>query len=171
MRTSTSFAIPVIALFVILAAGMPATAQAGCTYSDKPVRSISKKQARSAIGCLFNKERSAGNVKRHGNLEEAAQNHSAVMAKKKCLSHQCSGEPDLRERVARTGYLRGSNGYELGEIILADKAKRTSRDIVKGWLNSPPHRANLNKSSYNHVGVGVSIRDGLVYATADFGHR
>ena len=158
-------------LLVLFALGMPAAAQAGCKHSNDPVRSISKKNARGAIGCLFNKGRSAANVKRNGDLEQAAQNHSSVMASKKCFSHQCPGEPGLKDRVARTGYLRGSSNYELGEVIIHGGAKATSRQIVGKWLDSAPHRSTITKSSFDHVGVGLSIRNGTVYATADFGRR
>jgi uncharacterized protein YkwD len=165
------FALPVLSLLALLAFGMPATAQAGCSHSGKPVRSISKQNARNAISCLFNKERSARNVKRVGALKKAAQNHSAVMASQRCMSHQCSGEPALPERVSRTGYLRGASSYELGEIVLAGPAKSSSRVIVSRWMNSSGHRAVLMDSSYEHVGVGLSISDGSVWATGDFGSK
>ncbi len=171
MKTAFAFLITVIALLVTLAFGMPAAAQANCDHSGDPVRSISKKNARSAIGCLFNKERSARNVIRVGSLKNAAQGHSAVMASQRCVSHQCPGEPNLPGRVSRTGYLSGASSYELGEIILSGSAKSSSRFIVSRWVNSPGHRAVLMDSSYEHVGIGLSIRDGSVYATGDFGRK
>jgi uncharacterized protein YkwD len=154
-----------------LAAGVPASAQAGCNKSGEPVRSITKKNARAAIGCLFNKERSAANVKRHGDVETAAQRHSGVMASRYCYSHQCSGEPDLKERIARTGYLRGATRYRLGEVIHRLDARASARQIVNSWMNSPPHRDNIMESSFDHVGVGLAFRGGYVFATGDFAHR
>ena len=171
MKPSSMFAIPVLVLLVLLAFGMPATAQAGCANSADPVRSISKKNARTAISCLFNKGRSADNVKRNGKLKEAAQYHSGVMASKRCMSHQCPGEANLEVRVSRTGYLRGSSSYELGEVVLAGSAKSSARTIVQRWFDSPPHKTTITRSSFDHVGVGLSIRDGVVYATGDFGRN
>ena len=165
---------PLLIVFGIvlgLFASTPASAQAGCSHSGDSLKRISKKNARSAIGCLLNKGRSAPNVRRHGDLERAAQNHSAVMASKHCLSHQCPGEPNLKERVARTGYLRGASNYELGEIILYGRSRSSPRKIVDKWLNSPPHRSVITKSSFDHVGVGLAHDSGLVFVTADFGHR
>jgi len=159
-----------VAVFA-LAAGVPASAQAGCAHSGEPVRSISKDNARAAIGCLFNKERSADNVTGNNDLHDAAQGHSAVMASQNCYSHQCSGEGDLRERIARTGYLRGTSSYELGEVILIGGAKASSRQIVNAWMDSPAHSANIRKSSYDHVGVGLSIRAGRVYVSGDLARR
>ncbi len=172
LRTKSVFGLlaPVV-VFLALALGAPAPAQAGCPHSGESVRSISKGNARAAIGCLFNKERSAENVEDNGDLHDAAQNHAATMAAQNCYSHQCSGEGDLRERVARTGYLRGASDYELGEVILIAKAKASSRQIVNAWMNSPGHNANITKSSYDHVGVGLSIRNGRAYVSGDFGSR
>ena len=171
MKASTTFLITATTVLVSLAVGMPAAAQANCNHSGDPVRSISKKNARAAIACLFNDRRSAPNVKRRGDIEKAAQNHTGVMVRQWCLSHQCSGEPNLKVRVERTGYLRGASGYELGEIILNGPAKSSARQIVSRWMNSSGHRAVIVKSSYDHVGVGLAIRNGVVFATGDFGHR
>ena len=156
---------------VALAATAPAPAQANCSHSAESVNRISKKNARSAIQCLFNKMRSAKNVKRNGNLEQAAQNHSSTMASSGCFSHQCLGEPNLRDRVARTGYLRGASGWELGEVILVAHDQTSSRNIANAFGSSSSHRATITKSSFDHVGIGISFRGGRVYVTGDFGHR
>jgi uncharacterized protein YkwD len=169
MKSFRTLLIPATAVLLFLLLGVPAAAQANCDHSGDPIRSITKKNARAAIGCLFNKERSAKNVKRVGNLTEAAQGHSKVMARQGCLSHQCSGEPNLPERVSRTGYLRGSSNYKLGEIIIAGPAKSTSRQVVSRWVNSSGHRAVLMDSAFDHVGVGLAMRNGSVYVTGDFG--
>jgi len=161
----------ILVLLLALAVWAPASAQAGCKHSGESVKSVSKKNARAAIGCLFNQKRSARNVKRDGDLERAAQNHASVMAAQNCYSHQCSGEPDLRQRAARTGYMRGSTSYGLGEVILVMSAKASSRQIVSAWMGSSAHRSNIQNSSWEHTGVGVAIRRGGVYATGDFGRR
>jgi uncharacterized protein YkwD len=159
------------ALLVALAAWTPASAQAGCKHSGQSIKKISKKNARSAIGCLFNKKRSARNVKRDGSLEKAAQGHSSVMAAKNCYSHQCPGEPNLRDRIARTGYMRGSSNYGLGEVIMIANARASARQIVGAWMNSSGHASNIKNSGWEHTGIGLSIKRGAVYATADFGRR
>ncbi|MDF2592072.1 MAG: sporulation protein, partial [Clostridia bacterium] len=32
--------------------------------------------------------------------------------------------------------------------------QRTPEEVVKAWMNSPGHRANILKSSFTHIGVG-----------------
>jgi uncharacterized protein YkwD len=161
-----------VALLATLAitSAQPTQAKAGCKFSTESVRSISKKKARTAIKCLINKERSP-NTKLRNDLNRAAQSHSATMAARHCLSHQCPGEAALPTRVARTGYLRGSRSYELGEIVLNAQDHANSRQIVRKWLGSPSHTATMKKSSFDHVGVGIARNGGLVYATADFGRH
>ena len=161
----------VLLALLVLAAGMPDTAQAGCHKSGKSVSNMSKKTARDAIVCLFNKGRSAKNLNRNGKLKTAAQGHASVMASQHCFSHQCPGEPSLKDRVARTGYLSGASGYELGEVIINQRDKASPRRIARKWLDSPSHSAIIRKSTFDHVGVGLSIRGGFVWAAADFGHR
>jgi uncharacterized protein YkwD len=165
--------LPLAALltFAALAAGAPDSAQAGCHKSGKAVKNISKQTARNAMVCLFNKGRSARNLRRVAGLKSSAQYHSGVMASRECFAHQCPGEPSLKERVARTGYLRGAEGYGLGEIIICQPASASPRRLVRLWMNSSGHRSVIQKSSFNHVGVGLSIRNGFVWSTADFGHR
>ena len=37
-----------------------------------------------------------------------------------------------------------------------------------GWMNSPPHRANILRPEYTHLGVGISVRGGELRATQNF---
>ena len=34
------------------------------------------------------------------------------------------------------------------------KGYKTPDAVVKGWMNSPGHRANILSSSFTHIGVG-----------------
>ena len=164
---------PVIVLLILLALAtvVPASAQAGCKNSGDPVRSITKKNARSAINCLFNKERTGQNVKRNGDLEQAAQSHSSVMAARNCYAHQCPGEGNLQQRVARTGYYSGSSNWGLGEVIIVANVRASSRQIVNAWMNSSGHASNIKNSGWDHVGIGLARRGAAVFVTGDFGRR
>lgn len=41
-----------------------------------------------------------------------------------------------------------------GENLAAGQP--TPQEVVKGWMNSPGHRANILNSSYTHIGVGYA---------------
>jgi hypothetical protein len=40
--------------------------------------------------------------------------------------------------------------------------------IHQGWMNSPPHRANLLNPNVDRVGIGVVSYNGLYFAVTDF---
>lgn len=41
--------------------------------------------------------------------------------------------------------------------------QRTPQEVVNGWMNSPGHRANILKSSFGKVGIGVYESNGVIY--------
>lgn len=159
------------ALMLIFSAADPGVASAGCKKADAQSDQISKKRARSAVKCLINKERNASNLKSNGQLKDAAQGHTGYMRSHNCFSHLCSGEASLESRIRRTGYLNGVNGYGFGEVIALNSDNASPRDIVRQWMNSPPHRALITSGQFEHVGVGVSAKNGRAYYTAVLGAR
>ncbi|MCB5262871.1 MAG: CAP domain-containing protein [Candidatus Cloacimonetes bacterium] len=44
----------------------------------------------------------------------------------------------------------------------------TPQELVSGWMNSPSHRENILHPEYTHLGVGISLQGGTMYATQDF---
>ncbi|MFD2351665.1 CAP domain-containing protein [Nonomuraea ferruginea] len=50
--------------------------------------------------------------------------------------------------------------------------QRTPADVVKAWMNSSGHRANIMNCSYNLIGVGaVKNSSGQIYWTQNFAAR
>jgi uncharacterized protein YkwD len=150
-------------------AASPATAEAACKKAHAKTSSIPKERARKAVRCLVNKKRS--NLHLQGQLTEAAQGHSAFMARKNCFSHLCPGEAPLKMRITRTGYLSGVSSYGYGEVIAKLPKQGRPVDVVRMWMNSPPHRDILLNGSYDHIGVGLAIKRGYVYYTGVVGRR
>lgn len=50
----------------------------------------------------------------------------------------------------------------------AKSAEEVSRDVVSGWMNSPPHRENILQPDFNEAGIGVAHVNGFVIATQSF---
>ncbi len=49
------------------------------------------------------------------------------------------------------------------------KGQRTPAEVMKGWMNSPGHRANILSSSYTEIGVGyVTDSNGTAYWVQHF---
>lgn len=167
--------VPAMALVVGMAIGFggiaPSEAKAGCKGAQKQTQNIAKKRARAAVQCLFNKERRGQNVKSNGQLKRAAQSHSAYMRKRNCLSHQCPGEASLGQRVARTGYLRGASSWAYGEVIARYSPRVSPATVVRQWMSSSSHRPIILDRRYEHVGVGLSTKNGRSFYTAVLGAR
>jgi uncharacterized protein YkwD len=167
----------------LLGAYFAGSAQArACPGADTlPTIGTTKVTARATV-CLINKKRHRHHIRRlHVNtpLHHAARRHSSYMDKQSCFSHQCSGEPDLLQRLRKTDYLTpGLSRWAYGEdIAWGARTLGTPSEIVKAWMHSPEHRANILSRSFRDIGVGVvwgtplsPVGIGGIY-TADFGLR
>ncbi|MEM9164566.1 MAG: CAP domain-containing protein, partial [Cyanobacteria bacterium P01_F01_bin.4] len=81
-------------------------------------------------------------------LEKAADQHTMNMAKQDFFSHTGKDGSRPWDRAQKAGYESGT----VGENIAA--GYRSAADVVKGWINSPGHRANMLNASYNEIGLG-----------------
>ncbi|HEY8466268.1 MAG TPA: CAP domain-containing protein [Solirubrobacterales bacterium] len=172
LRQTLTLVVAAVLIAALPAAVAPESAQArSCKGANTASKKLTKKKARAAIQCLVNKNRSAKNLRPNKNLQQAAQAHTRYMRKHNCFSHQCPGEPSLEGRVRRTGYLRGARSFALGEVIAHNRSRATPRDIVRQWMRSSSHRATLRNSTYRHLGVGVSVRNGRAFYTVVVGKK
>jgi uncharacterized protein YkwD len=98
-------------------------------------------------------------------LRMAARSWSADMMRTGVFTHG-----DFSSRMARFG-IRGTLAGE--NLAWGVGSKGTPAELVRGWLNSPPHRENLLRPSFRRTGVGAMVGtfagyDGVVLVTADF---
>src|SRR4051812_38383577 len=94
---------------------------------------------------------------------EAARLHAKLMADKGALSHQFSGEPELRERLGMTGLRFDSAAENVADAPSPEESH-------EALMNSPPHRQNLLSPKYNSLGIGVAKKGGQYYLVQDFAH-
>jgi uncharacterized protein YkwD len=94
-------------------------------------------------------------------LAQAALRHCQRMSVEGALSHHYAGELDLTSRAGQAGA-----HFSLIEENIALGAYPAS--IQQGWMNSPPHRANLLSRDVDHVGIAVVAAKGVLYAVTDF---
>lgn len=153
--------IAVLALAVLGTIAQPkpsSAAAAACPGADKGPRNISNRTATKVVACLINEKRKKhgkGRLRLKSKLSRAARSHSKRMQKSNCFDHVCPGEAALVGRFERADYLPCRCSWGAAEnIAWGSGRKGTPRKIVKAWMQSPPHRANI-LGSYEHVGVGV----------------
>jgi len=145
------------ALALALAA-LPAAAQAGKIASpascpgQQNVHAPEREQEQ-AMRCLIAHARS-GPARSNRALERAAGRKVGDIFD--CgFSHTACGRP-FDSYARRFGYPSGTSGWQLGENLAWGKRKRGSaRQVLKAWLNSPPHRATLLDRSFEHIGIGL----------------
>jgi uncharacterized protein YkwD len=131
------------------------------TYAvDAPAASCPVAMTDAAVRCEVNGIRQAAGlapIKTTGALKVAAQRHSDDMVRRNYFSHVSPSGLTLRERVARTGYLRRARNHRLGEnIAWGSGAAAAPAEIVKAWMNSPGHREIILTPALREVGVGIT---------------
>jgi uncharacterized protein YkwD len=108
-----------------------------------------------AMRCLINYARQHSGEHGLGSnhaLERAA-GHKAGDVMHCGFSHTACGNPaDLYPQ--RYGYISGR--FEWGEnLAWGNRITGSARDILKAWLNSPPHREAMLTGAYDDMGLGL----------------
>jgi uncharacterized protein YkwD/stress response protein SCP2 len=83
-------------------------------------------------------------------LTAAAQAHSADMAARDFYSHTSPDGGSPGDRAAAAGFARRT----VGEDIAC--GQRSPAEVVRGWMNSPGHRANILRPDFTHIGAGFA---------------
>ncbi|MDQ0988630.1 sigma-70 family RNA polymerase sigma factor [Streptomyces sp. V2I9] len=117
---------------------------------------------------LVNAERSkegCGPVSVNGLLNSAAQRHSADMAARDYFSHTSQDGREPGDRITAAGYRWSTYGENIA------KGQRTPADVMRAWIDSPGHRANILNCSFEEIGVGKQESGGGPVWTQVFGAR
>lgn len=171
-------------LTLVITAG-PAAQEAGAAspcvrWGKVKPADLTRAQARKAVLCLLNRERTKrglGELDRDHRLERAAQKHSRYMRTHGCFDHECAGEKTVIDRLGQVGYLLGGLlRWAYGEnIAWGEQRLGAPKAMVKAWMNSSGHRANILNGSFRDIGIGFvegspfdKRAEGGIYTT-DFG--
>lgn len=126
-------------------------------------------------------------------LAAIARSHSADMAGQNFFSHTNLRGQSPTDRGSSVGYdcrkdygsyytyglaeniayssLYGSYRTRAGEIVSKDyyEIEELAELVVDGWMDSPGHRENITKDSYDVQGIGIAIdANEQVYITQNF---
>ncbi|WP_285592764.1 CAP domain-containing protein [Kineosporia sp. NBRC 101731] len=121
---------------------------------------------------LVNQERAAAGcdveLKQNAALTQAALDHSELMSSKSSLSHQITGEAGVGERITAAGYVWRS----FGENIAYNSGSGAATAVMKMWMNSAGHKANILNCSFQDIGVAaVTASNGTIWWTQDFAYQ
>lgn len=171
-----------LVLAAILALAVTATSAraAGCRDAGAHPGSSSMRVLDRATLCLMNAERRAHGLRplrSQGSLHRAAQRYARSMVRQGFFDHVSPAGSTMMTRVRATAYLKRAGSYSLGEnIAWGGGSLGTPRAIVRAWMHSAGHRANLLDPAFHDVGVGIAAgippggMSGGTYVT-DFGRR
>ena len=101
-------------------------------------------------------------------LTRAARSYSTTLLRTDVFTHGVLGT-----RLARAG----ARGPIFGENLAWGRgSKATAQGIVRGWMASPGHRANLLRPGWARIGLGAKVGsfmgyDGATVVTVDFAGR
>lgn len=188
MRTDTRLRITAIAgaLAAAAAAGAPAGAAprivgpGPCAGADLVPDAGNIGAVRRATLCLVNRERANRGLPRlraNRALATASQRYARQMVAQTFFDHTSPGGTTFIQRIERTSYLSSANGWSLGEnLAWGGGSLSTPRAIVRAWMGSAGHRANILQRGFREAGIGVALGtptgsgSGATYAN-EFGRR
>src|SRR4051794_15008371 len=164
-------------LLLAAAAFAPATASAADACPGADQRPSSGTDVRAATVCLINVERTSRNLvplDRNAQLDAAALGWSTRMVVEGFFAHEAT-DSDLTARVSATGYLPAQK-WRIGEnLAWGEQDQSTPIEIVKDWMGSEGHRANILDPNFRDIGIGIVVGrpgaptgDSATYTT-DFG--
>ena len=164
-----------VAALVALAAPGAASAKV-CHHTGADPNDVALEKVQTATLCLINnrrRKRGIPRVSENRRLDLASMRHARAMARNNFFEHG-----DYVGRIKRADYLDGAGSWTVGENIAWGAGPyATPAAIVRMWMDSPPHRANILSRRFREIGIGIargtpSSRDvgGATYAT-DFGSR
>ncbi len=154
-------------------------AQTACPASATAPAPGNVAQLERTTLCLVNLERTQRGLKAlkaNARLGRAAGGHSQDMVPRDFFSHDAPGGSTMSTRVKAAGYLRGARSYTFAEnIAWGTGSYGTPLSIVRSWMNSAGHRANILNGRFREIGVGVAVgapgQDGGATYTTNFGAR
>ena len=161
---------------VASAAGAPKR----CSFTHVVPTRRNMRKVRRAILCLHNQIRARHHLpllRINRRLGRAAVGHSSSMVRQRYFDHTDPNGATFVQRIMRARYVRPNQGWSLGENIAWGTGRlSTPAGVMRAWMHSPGHRANILRRSYREVGIGIKLgvptagKTGATF-TIDFGAR
>jgi uncharacterized protein YkwD len=157
-RAAAGLVLAAVLLLCSFAFAAPAHASL-CRGADNRTGSPSTRSA--AVRCLVSRARAAAGrraLRVEASLARSAAAKAASIDRCGRFTHTPCGSA-MSVPMRKSGYARGC--YAVGENLAWVTLGATPRQVVRAWLDSPAHRANLLSARYRDTGVArrvVSLR-------------
>jgi uncharacterized protein YkwD len=176
-RRLCRLAAPAALAFAAIAAAPAGASAASCAGADLLPAQLGAKAAPVTL-CLLNQQRAAHHLRplrMDRKLSRASLRHSRDMAARHYFSHVSISGKTFGLRIKAAGWTKGRRSWIIGENIGWGAGNRaTPRAMVRAWMHSSGHRANILQRRYRMIGIGIAAggprgqRNASIYAT-DFG--
>lgn len=156
------------------------SAAASCPNAGIPPALLSPPDYQVSVLCLLNAERRDRGLVAldpQEQLMQAAIGHSEDMRRLSYFEHTDPDGTTFLQRITATGYLQGTKTWQVGEnMAWGSLLLGTPRALMRSWMQSSPHRANVLEPRYRDVGIGAvsgspnnPLASSAMILTADFG--
>jgi uncharacterized protein YkwD len=137
------------------------TAQASCSGTRLVPNAENLTAVRKATLCLINAERKARGLvalRLNSELALAAVRHSRDMVKNKYFAHTSPSGATFVQRIKKAGYMTRYTSWTVGEnLAWGAGTPATPAEIVRAWMQSRAHRANILNGKFRHAGFGIVV--------------
>lgn len=154
MRFLTVFMVPLLMACPVMAdCRLPAGAEASREAVIGAINAIRKDQGLPSLSAA-------------PQLQAAAQAHACDSAARGRMDHRSSDGRTMQDRVDAQGYA----WRQLAENVA--QGQRSAAEVVRGWLQSPPHRKNMMMPRAQEAGVGLAAQaDGTIHWVLNIARR
>lgn len=132
----------------------PKCANAGLEPAQGNLRAV-----RRATLCLLNVQRTKnglGKLRSNRLLQRVATRYAKQMVSQSFFDHVSPTGSTFVERILQSAYVDAGDGYTLGENLgWGGGVLAIPKRIVRAWMSSPGHRANILNGKFVDIGVGV----------------
>jgi uncharacterized protein YkwD len=182
-RTSPPALPSLLALLAAALLALPAqaaAAPAACSSAHVRVQGkASVRRARDATLCLLNRTRAAHGLaplRLNARLSHAARRHSRDMVRHRYFAHDSRNGRSPFARMRATHYVPRGASWWLGENIgWGSGSLAQPIALVRAWMHSPEHRANILSRHFRDIGIGIAagapVGGGGATYTTDFGQH
>jgi uncharacterized protein YkwD len=110
--------------------------------------------------CLVNRERTAMGLpalRENQLLSQASVEHSQDMVRRDYFEHTSVDGRSVGDRLRAIGYSRGISASAGENIAYGVGPKATPASIVRAWMKSPGHRADILRPAFTEIGIGIAL--------------
>jgi uncharacterized protein YkwD len=131
-----------------------------CGPVDARPSEVGPEAAGTATVCLVNRERTQRGLAPLGLnalLSSASLAHSRDMVSRDYFEHSTPEGVSVGDRLRAAGYARGTSASAGENIAYGVGDRSTPSAIVRAWMRSPGHRADILRPAFTEIGIGIAL--------------